>query len=72
MVTIVLLFGLQQLTIGSFIPDHITRAIAGDGFFLVKCNKIVTFTAYSGKKDEATNNIDAITYLYNPILVVTA
>ncbi len=60
------------INIGRFIPEHFTQTIADDGFFLATCNTAITFAAYSGQKDEASNSIGAISYLTNPVLVITA
>jgi len=60
------------INIGRFIPDHFTQTVADDGFFLAKCNTAITFAAYNGQKDEATNSVGAISYLTNPVLVITA
>ena len=60
------------INIGRFIPAHFTQTVAEDGFFLATCNSAITFTAYSGQKDEATNSIGTISYLTNPVIVITA
>jgi hypothetical protein len=60
------------IDIGRFIPDHFTQTVAEDGYFLATCNTAITFAAYSGQKDEATNSIGTIAYLTNPVLVITA
>lgn len=62
----------DAIDVGRFIPDYFTQTVAEDGFFQATCNTTITFVAYSGQKDEATNSIGAISYLTNPILEITA
>ncbi|MEY8198738.1 MAG: LamG domain-containing protein, partial [Colwellia sp.] len=59
------------INIGRFIPDHFKQTVAEDGYFEATCSTGTTF-AYSGQKDEATDNIGAISYLTNPVLAITA
>ncbi|MFT5720876.1 MAG: MSHA biogenesis protein MshQ [Motiliproteus sp.] len=60
------------INIGRFTPDHFTQTVEQKGIFHVTYNSTIAFTAYSGQKDEATNNLGAISYLTSPILVITA
>jgi hypothetical protein len=60
------------INIGRFIPDHFKQTVVRNGDLYATCDTRVSFTAYSGQKDEATSSIGAISYLHNPILAITA
>lgn len=60
------------INIGRFTPDHFKQTVVLNGDFYATCDTRVSFTAYSGQKDEATSTIGAISYLTKPILAITA
>lgn len=62
----------STINIGRFIPDHFVQTIADDGMLQATCGSSLTFSAFSGQKDEATNSVGAISYLTNPVLAITA
>ena len=61
----------KDINIGRFIPDHFKQTVVDDGNLFATCGTNPPF-AYSGEKDEAISSIGAISYLANPILVITA
>ena len=63
--------GAKDINIGRFIPDHFKQTVVDDGNLFATCGTNPPF-AYSGEKDEAISSIGAISYLANPILVITA
>lgn len=62
----------SAIDIGRFIPDHFQQTVVDDGFFHARCGSTMTFTSYSGQKNEANNSLGAISYLNNPVLAITA
>jgi MSHA biogenesis protein MshQ len=60
------------VSIGRFVPHHFEQTIAENGLFQASCDSAISFTAYSGQKDQATSSKGAISYLTNPVLQISA
>ncbi|MDT0595003.1 DUF6701 domain-containing protein [Glaciecola petra] len=60
------------INIGRFIPKYFDQTVAENGVLMAICNANMSFTAYSGQRDESNNSLGAISYSSNPVIAITA
>lgn len=60
------------LNIGRFVPKYFDQTVADNGVLMATCGINMSFTAYSGQRDESNNSAGAISYSTNPVIAITA